>query len=189
MNPTTELVVADTNRWLENIVIGLNLCPFAKAIYVKNQIRLSVSSAKDTNALIRDFQSELNLLMDADPEQIESTLLIHPDVLNEFLEFNLFLEVCDHTILQMELDGKVQVASFHPHYQFAGTRPNDVTNYTNRSPYPMLHLLREESVTRAVESFPDVEGIYKKNMQTLTEIGTERMVAMLKGSLCTEDLL
>ena len=182
MNPTNDVVVAQTNAWLENVVIGLNLCPFAKAIYVKNQIRLTVSAANDSKALLCDFQSELTMLMDTDPEQIESTLLIHPGTLNDFLDYNQFLASCEHAILNLELDGKIQVASFHPKYQFAGTQADDVTNYTNRSPYPMLHLLREASVTRAVQSFPDIDSIYKDNMSTLKKIGIARMIAMLRLS-------
>jgi uncharacterized protein len=185
MNPTLESVVKDTNRWLETIVIGLNLCPFAKAIHAKSQIRFVVSSAIDTDTLINDFQSESKWLRDADPADVESTLLIHPNVLNDFDDYNLFLARCDQAVLDLDLEGILQVASFHPHYRFAGTRSGDVTNYTNRSPYPMLHLLREESVTRAVESFPNIEGI-KKNMATLKSLGTAKMDAMLKCAMRPE---
>ncbi len=179
MRPPHESAVAATNWWLENIVIGLNLCPFAKAVHVKNQIRFRVSAARSNDELMIDFQSELILLMDANPEDIESTLLIHPDVLNDFADFNLFLADCDQAIFKLGFEGVIQVASFHPQYQFAGTRFDDVTNYTNRSPYPTLHLLREASVTRAAESFPDVEGIYKKNIAMLEKLGTASMVALL----------
>ncbi len=170
-NVTEEQVVAATILWLENVVIGLNLCPFAKAIHVKNQIRFVVSPACESIGLLEVFKRELSLLVATDPVQIESTLLIHPRVLRDFVEFNDFLAGCDFAIEELELDGVVQVASFHPQYQFAGTKIDDVTNYTNRSPFPMLHLLREESVTRAVESFSDVESIYQKNMATLKKLG------------------
>lgn len=172
-------VIAATTAWLEKVVIGLNLCPFAKAIHVKKQIRFAVSFAVDADSLLADFKRELGRLVATDPEEIESTLIIHPNVLTEFLEYNDFLGICDRQLEGMELDGIVQVASFHPAYQFAGTKPGDVTNFTNRSPYPTLHLLREASVSRAVDTFPNVDGIYKANMVTLRKIGTAQMKAVL----------
>ena len=171
-------VIAATKEWLEKIVIGLNLCPFAKAVHVKNQIRYVVSTAGNSDALLADLKSELRSLDGADPEQIESTLLIHPDVLTDFVEYNNFLSVCDSAIEELELDGIIQVASFHPQYQFADTKIDDVSNYTNRSPYPTLHLLREASVTRAVESFAGVAGIYEKNIATLQKLGKEKLDAI-----------
>ncbi len=173
-------VVDATILWLEKVVIGLNLCPFAKAIHVKNQIRYVVSMAYESTALLDDLKRELCLLVAADPEQIESTLLIHPWVLKDFVQYNDFLADCDLAIEELELDGVVQVASFHPQYQFAGTKIDDVTNYTNRSPFPMLHLLREESVTRAVKSFPDVVSIYVKNVATLKKLGKEGMEGLFR---------
>lgn len=183
MNPKKNLVIAATviaatTEWLEKFVIGLNLCPFAKAIHVKNQIRYVVSTANNSDALLADLKRELCLLVAADPEQIESTLLIHPDVLPDFVEYNEFLSVCDSAIAELELDGIIQVASFHPLYQFADTKVDDVTNYTNRSPYPTLHLLREESVTRALETFPDAAGIYEKNIATLRKLGKAKLEAL-----------
>ena len=183
INPKIDLaieatLIAATTEWLEKIVIGLNLCPFAKAVHVKNQIRYVVSSANNSDVLLADLKKELCLLVAADPEQIETTLLIHPEMLTDFVEYNDFLSVCESAIEELELDGILQVASFHPQYQFADTKIDDVTNYTNRSPYPMLHLLREASVTRALESFPDAAGIYKKNIATLQKLGKVRVVAM-----------
>ena len=174
-----EAVIQATIRWLENMVIGLNLCPFAKAVHVKNRIRFRVSTASNTAELMNDFESELAHLLDADAEELETTLLIHPKVLNDFEEYNQFLLFCDQALVRMELEGIFQVASFHPDYQFAGTQRNDVTNFTNRSPFPMLHLLREESITQAVDSFPDIDGIYKRNMETLRKLGTTKVVDML----------
>ena len=168
-------VIAATTAWLEKVVIGLNLCPFAKAIHVKKQVRYAVSMAVDCDSLLADFKGELAHLVATDPEEIESTLLIHPNVLTEFLEYNDFLGICDRQLEEMELDGIVQVASFHPAYQFAGTQPGDVTNFTNRSPYPTLHLLREASVSRAVDTFPNVDRIYKANMVTLRKIGLAQL--------------
>ncbi|MDQ3261817.1 MAG: DUF1415 domain-containing protein [Pseudomonadota bacterium] len=176
-----DAIIAATRVWLENVVIGLNLCPFAKAVHVKNQIRFVVSCAHNSDALLDDLERELQLLAEADPEQIDTTLLIHPDVLTDFLDYNDFLDLCDSVVEELELDGIIQVASFHPQYQFADTMAEDVTNYTNRSPYPTLHLLREDSVTRAVESFPDVEDIYEKNratMERLGKAGLEKLIAI-----------
>ena len=178
MNPSKDFVIAATTVWLEKIVIGLNLCPFAKAVHIKNQIRFVVSPATKSDVLLADLKQELRLLVAADPQQIESTLLIHPDVLTNFVEYNEFLSVCDSAIEELELDGVIQVASFHPQYQFADTKVDDVTNYTNRSPYPTFHLLREESVTQAVELFPDAAGIYEKNIATLRKLGKAKLDAI-----------
>ena len=175
MIQSEDFVIAATTVWLDKVVIGLNLCPFAKSVYVKKQIRFVVSAAIQPEALLCDLKRELCLLADADPERIESTLLIHPGVLNDFAEYNDFLAVCDLAIAELELVGIVQTASFHPQYQFAGTKLNDVTNYSNRSPFPTLHLLREESVTRAVDTYPDASAIYDKNIATLKKLGTTKL--------------
>lgn len=171
MKPDDNAIINETRHWIETIVIGLNLCPFAKAVFVKNQIRIIVSRARNSDALLDELERELKSLADADPNEIETTLLVHPDVLSDFLDYNDFLDQCDSVVEELELDGVLQVASFHPKYQFADTETDDVTNFTNRSPYPTLHLLREESVTRAVEAFPNVEGIYEKNIATLRGLG------------------
>jgi hypothetical protein len=164
-------IVAATQEWLDKAVIGLNLCPFAKAVRVKNQIRFVVSDAVDAQALLLDLAEELELLASADPQQIDTTVLIHPHALADFLDFNDFLGIAEDLLEERELDGELQIASFHPHYQFAGTAPDDIENYTNRSPYPILHLLREDSIERAVEAFPDAADIYEKNMERLRELG------------------
>ena len=171
MTPDNETLIAATRRWIEDVVIALNLCPFAKAVYVKNQIRIVVSRARNSDVLLEELEQELKFLAEADAKQIDTTLLIHPDVLADFLDYNDFLDQCDSIVEELEFDGILQVASFHPQYQFAETEFDDVTNFTNRSPYPTLHLLREESVTRAVETFPDVEEIYAKNIMTLRGLG------------------
>lgn len=179
MPASNESIIAATITWLENIVIGLNLCPFAKAIHAKKQIRFVVSPASQSRELLTELKGELGLLVDSDPEQIESTLLIHPGVLNAFMDYNEFLVLCDLAIEELELEGIIQIASFHPRYQFANTEPDDVTNYTNRSPYPTLHLLREDSVRRAIESFPNVEQIYERNIATLNRLGKAKMDALM----------
>ncbi|MFZ6761015.1 DUF1415 domain-containing protein [Undibacterium sp. Ji50W] len=166
-------VIAATELWLEKAVIGLNLCPFAKAVQVKQQIRYIVSQARTPEALLDDLARELELLAEVNPEKTETTLLIHPMTLNDFLDFNDFLDVADGLLEEVELDGQLQIASFHPDYQFAGTEPDDIENYTNRAPFPTLHLLREDSIDKAVLAFPEAEQIYEKNMETMRELGHE----------------
>jgi hypothetical protein len=163
--------IAATREWLERAVIGLNLCPFAKAVHVRGQVRYVVSDATDLESLLADLLHELRVLADADPEVVETTLLIHPHVLGDFLDYNDFLDVADAALESLDLEGVLQVASFHPAYQFAGTDPDDAANCTNRSPYPMLHLLREESVARAVEAFPDPDAIVERNLATMARLG------------------
>ena len=166
-------IIANTVVWLEKAVIGLNLCPFAKAVHVKKQIRYVVSDASTPEQLLQELMDELQILSDADPEQIDTTLLIHPYVLEDFLDYNEFLDVADAAVEDMDLAGELQVASFHPQYQFADTDQNDIGNYTNRSPYPTLHLLREDSIERAVEAFPEASDIFEKNIYTLEQLGHE----------------
>jgi hypothetical protein len=163
--------VAETRRWLERAVIGLNLCPFAKAVHVRNQVRYVLSEAATPEALLHDLSRELEFLHAADPAMVETTLLIHPGVLGDFLDYNDFLDDADAAVEALGLEGEIQVASFHPDYVFAGSESDDVANNTNRSPYPMLHLLREESVERAVEAFPDPESIVDRNIDTLERLG------------------
>jgi hypothetical protein len=166
-------IIADMQTWLQKAVIGLNLCPFAQAVHIKNQIRYQVSSATTEEQLLRDLIAELQFLVKADPDAVDTTLLIHPEVLNDFLEYNDFLEIAEAALLELELEGVIQIASFHPRYQFAGTEVDDISNYTNRSPYPALHLLREESVTRAVDSHPDIDSIPEKNIATMKALGLD----------------
>ncbi len=170
---TNETIIAATQLWLEKAVIGLNLCPFAKAVHVKKQIRYVVSSATTPDALLEELIAELRTLQDTDPEQIDTTLLIHPDVLTDFLDYNGFLDTVDLATAEPEFNDEFQVASLHPHYQFAGTKFDDIENYTNRSPYPTLHLLREASVDRAVDAFPDADHIADVNIETMNKLGHE----------------
>ncbi len=166
-----EDVLAAMRQWLEKAVIGLNLCPFAKSVYVKNQVRLVVSEAQHLDGLLEDLDRELDLLAAADPEQIDTTLLIHPTLLPDFEDFNDFTVIAEAAVEEHGLEGILQVASFHPRFQFAGTEPDDIGNYTNRAPYPTLHLIREESIARAVAAYPDPEAIYGRNIATLTQLG------------------
>jgi hypothetical protein len=165
--------VAATRRWLERAVIGLNLCPFAKAVHVKQQVRFVASEAVTPAALLEDLARELLLLRDAQAEAIDTTLLVHPHVLRDFLDYNDFLDAVDALVAQLDLDGVLQVASFHPDYRFAGSADDDIANYTNRAPYPTLHLLREDSVSRAVAAFPDPDAIVERNIATLEQLGLD----------------
>lgn len=168
-----------TRHWLEQAVIGLNLCPFAKAVHLKQQIRWVQSDAHDAEGLLEDLVRELQLLAAADPEAIDTTLLVHPQALNDFLDYNDFLEVADAAIEELGLAGVLQVASFHPDYQFEGTAPDDVDNCSNRSPHPTLHLLREDSIDRAVAAFPDAAEIYERNIETLRGLGSAGWRALM----------
>lgn len=162
-----------TRHWLEQAVIGLNLCPFAKAVHTRGQIRWVESTATDVAALMADLVHELQRLAAADPVAVDTTLLVHPQVLGDFLDYNDFLDLADAALEELGLDGVLQIASFHPQYQFEGTEPDAVENLSNRSPYPTLHLLREDSVERAVAAFPEAEAIYEKNIETLQALGAE----------------
>ena len=162
---------AETLAWVDRAVIGLNLCPFARAVRAKLQLRCVVSDATDPQVLLQTFCEEALWLLDVDASQCETTLLVHPDVLNDFGEYNDFLDVAEAALESLDCEGVLQLASFHPDYQFAGTEPDDVTNATNRSPYPTLHLLREASIDRAVAAFPEAAEIYEANMLTLQTLG------------------
>jgi hypothetical protein len=168
---TREAIIAATRHWLTRAVIGLNLCPFAKSVHVKNQIRYVVSEARTIEDVVVDLSKELTALADASPEQIDTTLLIVPDALADFTDYNDALFFAERLVKQMGFAGELQIASFHPAYRFEGTEPDDIENYTNRAPYPIFHLLREASIERAVDAFPDAADIYERNMETLRRLG------------------
>lgn len=179
--PDPAAVELAVRRWLERAVIGLNLCPFAKAVYGKQQVRIVVSDASTERALLEQLGEELALLRDTPPDAIDTTLLVHPQVLGDFLAYNDFLDEADALVETLELDGVLQVASFHPDYQFADSGPDDVENLTNRAPYPILHLLREASVDRAVEAYPEPDAIIKRNIATVRALGHAGWRALLDG--------
>ncbi len=174
-------VEAGVRRWLERAVIGLNLCPCAKAVVVKQQVRLVVSDASTERALLEELGEELALLRDTPADEIDTTLLVHPQVLGDFLDYNDFLGDADALVEAMDLDGVLQVASFHPQYQFAGSEPDDADNLTNRAPYPILHLLREASIDRAVTAYPDPDAIIERNIATVRELGFDGWNNLLAG--------
>jgi hypothetical protein len=171
-------VVSRTRAWVEHAVVGLNLCPFAKAPMAKGQIRYVVCDTTDPRVLLDELCAQMTALVAADPSEVETTLLIHPNALLDFLDFNDFLEAAEAALEELGLDGVLQVASFHPDYQFDGTEPDDPGNASNRSPYPTLHLLREASVDRAVEAFPEAESIFENNLRTLDALGTQGWAAL-----------
>lgn len=180
-HPEAAAVIAATRDWLEKAVIGLGLCPFAKAVHARGQIRYVASAAQSPQALVEDLMAELRALDAADPAAVDTTLLIHPGVLADFEDYNDFLDIADALLDELELNGVIQIASFHPQYRFEGTTRDAIENYTNRSPYPMLHLLREDSVEKAVTTYPDVADIPEKNIATMNKLGLDGWLALMKG--------
>lgn len=173
-------VIALTRQWLERAVIGLNLCPFAKAVHVKQQIRYVVSTAQTPDELLAELAAELQRLDETDPAQIDTTLLIAPRMFEDFLDFHFFLGEADVVLKRSGLEGVIQIASFHPRFEFAGSAADDIANYSNRAPYPILHLLREASIDRAVTAFPDAADIYERNIETLERLGHAGWQALFK---------
>jgi len=172
-SPTADEAIAATRKWLERAVIGLNLCPFAKSVHVKKQVRYVVSTAVDSDALLADLEQELQYLAAVSPEETDTTLLIHPHVLKRFGDFTDFLDLVDVAIRLQGLSGTLQVADFHPDYCFSDAEPDELGNLTNRSPYPTLHLLREESLDRAIRAFPEAATIYERNIETMERLGLD----------------
>lgn len=181
VGPGEDEAIALTRRWLEKAVIGLNLCPFAKAVYMKEQVRFTYSDATTPQQLIEQLGEELLLLRDVPADQIDTTLLVHPHVLQDFLDYNDFLDRADALIEALELDGVLQVASFHPDYRFADSLPDDIENHSNRSPFPTLHLLREDSIDRAVDAYPDPDAIVERNYATLRRLGHAGWRGLFEG--------
>lgn len=174
--------VADTRRWLERAVVGLNLCPFAKAVMVKQQVHYAVTHANDAAGILQDLQRELHAIVAMPAQERDTTLLVIPDAMEDFLDFNDLVGRAERMVRKRGLEGVIQVASFHPRFVFAGAEEDDITNFTNRSPYPTLHLLREESIDRAVAAFPDAADIYEKNMDVLRELGPQGWDALDVGA-------
>ena len=176
----SEEIIRATRRWLEKSVIGLGLCPFAEGPYRSERVRFCVSEERSAAGLLEELRAELLHLHGEDPRTCETTLLIHPWVLTDFIEFNDFLEVCEAAVVDLDLEGELQIASFHPQYQFAGTAPSDIDNFTNRSPHPTLHLLREASIERALATVADPAEIYRRNVRTLRALGLAGWQALWK---------
>lgn len=171
-------VLSAMRLWLEKAVIGLNLCPFAKAVYVRDQVRFVVSDARHVDAFLEQLDEELTLLAASDPDKVDTTLLIHPTLFPDFPDFNDLVGLAEEIVVEHELDGILQIASFHPRYQFDGTDADDITNYTNRAPYPTLHLLREDSLARALAGCPDPDEIVARNLDTMERLGIDGWKAL-----------
>ena len=183
---TEKQIIAYTSAWVAQVVIGLNLCPFAKPVHTKGQIDYFLSHARDETTLAADLRLAMQRLIASTPDSMDTCLLIHPWVLSDFFDYNNFLDIADEILDELELIGVLQIASFHPHYQFAGTTEDDVTNCTNRSPFPMLHLLREESLDKATAALPDANVIVDRNLNTMITLGHEgwnRLQSQLKQSI------
>lgn len=175
--------IEHTRRWISSVVIGLNLCPFADRVFQSDSIRYRLTETSDASELLTTLASELQFLVASSRDQIETTILIHPHTLHDFLDYNDFLGVAEELVNDLGYQGVIQVVGFHPKYQFAGAGPEDAQNYTNRSPYPMLHLLREESVSEVVKSDTDGEEISQRNIKTLDDLGVEKILEKLKACL------
>ncbi|WP_193087034.1 DUF1415 domain-containing protein [Advenella sp. FME57] len=167
-------------RWLEKAVIGLNLCPFAKSVYVKDQVRIAICQAQDRHALTTQLYEELRWLANTPAQQTDTTLLVVPCMFEQFSDFNDYLDIAEAVLDELELVGEIQLASFHPFYQFANTEPDDLSNYTNRAPYPILHLLREDSLDKAAEQYPDASVIFQRNVAVVQELGVDGWHRLLR---------
>jgi len=176
-NLDNEKIVSSVRCWVDTFVVGMNLCPFAKRELENDRVRFVTTDAANEEHLLMALETEIELL--GNDESIETTLLIHPEVLQDFFDYNQFLDLAEGLLAQMKLEGVYQIASFHPDYQFGGTDPGDAENYTNRSPWPMLHLIREESLERAVASYPDIDQVPKRNVELMNETGVEKLRALL----------
>lgn len=179
MAVTDAKIIAATRQWLERVVIGLDLCPFASRPLLDKRVNFTVTEASDEDALLVAIQAEFERLVDN--EDIETSLIIHPHVLDDFYDYNDFLERADQLLEALALEGVFQIASFHPNYQFAGTQPEAAENYSNRSPYPMLHILRERSVSFAVDGFPGIEDVPFRNIERLNQLGAQHLQGLLLG--------
>lgn len=170
-----------TINWLEQFIIAENLCPFAKAPWSKDLVGVVISQATTEASLAQDLHSQLERLAQASPAKLETILLIVPNMLADFLDFNDFLDLADALLDDIQLVGQIQIASFHPHYQFADTDVDDLSNFTNRSPYPILHLLREDSISQALDSGQDADQIVERNIATVTKLGAARLAQLIAG--------
>ncbi|WP_341649054.1 DUF1415 domain-containing protein [Thauera humireducens] len=166
-------IIDDINQWLDEVVIGLNLCPFAAKPRREKRVRIAISHATDEETLLNDLQAELERLSDTPVDELETTLLAIPDMLENFEDYNDFLDAVDLWVEQFGWEGELQVASFHPQYQFADTEADEPGNLTNRSPWPMLHIIREESLEQAVDHYPDVEGIPERNIKRMEALSKD----------------
>jgi len=176
-----EKTTRSVRQWVETLVVGMNLCPFSKREMVNNRVRFATTASTTEEQLLMALQAELELLNT--DSSVETTLLIHSGVLQDFYDYNRFLGYADSLLVEMGLEGIYQIASFHPDYQFAGTQPDDVENYTNRSPYPMLHLIREASLERVIANYPEIDQIPVRNIALMNDLGEDKLQALLRSCL------
>lgn len=175
------MYIEKTKNWLEKFVIGLNLCPFAKPVYIKNQVKIVLSKAKNPDELTKDLLAELMFLTGIEGDDTETTVLVHPFVLADFGHYLDYLDFANDLLRQAKVEGVLQIASFHPDYQFDETDFDDVENFTNRSPYPMLHILREDTIEKAIKTYIDVDNIPMNNIKKLKEMGKEEIIKLING--------
>jgi hypothetical protein len=181
----SERTVQTVRQWVETLVVGMNLCPFAKREMVNNRVRFATTTSITEEQLLIALRTELELLNT--DTSVETTLLIHSRVLQDFFDYNRFLSYADSLLVEMGLEGIYQIASFHPDYQFDGTNPDDAENYTNRSPYPMLHLIREASLERVIADYPEIDQIPVRNIALMNGIGQDKLQALLRFCLNFKD--
>lgn len=181
MNKNEE-IIKQTTDWLNSVVIGLNLCPFAAKPFKNKNIRLALSHATDDEGIIKDLEAEIERLNIYNTKNnsgyIETTVLIIPNSLSDFFDYNQFLDRAENLIKQQNLTGIYQIASFHPNYQFGGTLPEDAENLTNRSPYPILHIIREESIEMVLSKFPNADKIPTNNINTVENLTAQQRSAL-----------
>jgi hypothetical protein len=180
-------IIAQTQQWLTDVIVGLNLCPFAKRVVLADSIRLVVSESQTDEALLEEFVLEIERLENTDIEKVETTLLIIPKMLTDFEDYNQFLDLIDNLLLQFNWQGIFQIASFHPDYCFADASPDASENLTNRSPYPILHILREDSVTKAIAQYPDVDGVSERNIKRVAGLSDKEKQQLFPYLLATDN--
>lgn len=178
--PSHTIIAAQMQTWITRVVVGLNLCPFARKPLENNQVRITVSNAHNTAALLEDLHAELSLLESKPASEIETTIIAISEMLGDFADYNDFLDLAEGLLDRFGWEGQFQIASFHPDYQFDGTGAEDAENYTNRSPWPALHLLREDSLEQAVDSHPDPEQIPDRNIAAMNAMGQPALATLLE---------
>lgn len=175
--------ISHTRNWIESIVIGLNLCPFAKGVVHQEKVRYRISLANRYEDLLEDLLNEIQFLLDNEPEEVETSVIIHPNALTDFEDYLGFLDLAEEILEEGELEDMIQIAGFHPDYLFADSDTHDPANYTNRSPYPMLHLLRAQSLESAIEAYGDTSAIPERNIELMRDLGLEKVRQMRKDCM------
>ncbi|MEL0636361.1 DUF1415 domain-containing protein [Marinomonas sp. TI.3.20] len=186
MHLSDELVTTQTIKWVNDFIVGLNICPFAKREMERESVRFVVVRSKKSQVALEELMSEVHWL-DEHPET-ETTIIVFPTLFSDFYRYLDFVDLAENIMFEQECEGVYQLATFHPNYCFSGAEPEDVSNYTNRSPYPMLHLLREASVEKAIEFYGDTDAIPERNIDVMEEMGKESLEKILSNSMQTPDV-